>query len=276
MRHPSAFTVTAAVAFLAATVLVVTPAAAQKADIVCHANYDFCVEVDGKYPPDARFFTSETRGKFFVDIPSKSSGLLIDLPARRAIAVPGSMVKTDAADGVLRVADDIPSTAHAYALSIEGPVLSFQTDSSKVRVLKVLDRPPVVGPVSIDELVNDRPEYRVGMQQYHPDKTALDALKQTKKKIEIEAYFATWCPHCKVYMPKLLEVLKEAANPNIKVTLVGVPRNFGNEKGPWEGKGIQMIPAILIKYDGKEITRLASHEGAIPESEIAGIVSALK
>jgi thiol-disulfide isomerase/thioredoxin len=268
--------VIAPVAALLAAALLCAPAAALAAELVCKPNYDFCVEVDGKYPPDARFFTSETRGKFFVDIPSKSSNLLIDLPARRAISVPSTLVKKDGADGMLLVDENLPVTSSAYALSIDGPVLQFQTDTSKIRVLKVLDRPPVVGEVTMDALVADRPEYREAMKQYTPDKVAMDALRQDKKQIEIEAYFATWCPHCKVYMPKLLEVLREAANPNIKVTLVGVPRNFGNEKGPWEGKGIQMIPAVVVKYEGKEITRMASHEGAVPEVELAGIINALK
>jgi hypothetical protein len=31
----------------------------------------------------------------------------------------------------------------------------------------------------------------------------------------------------------------------------------------------------MVKYEGKEITRLATHEGAIPETELAGIISAL-
>jgi thiol-disulfide isomerase/thioredoxin len=255
--------------------LFASPVTALAADVVCHPNYDFCVEVDGKFPQDARFFTSETRGKFYVDIPSKSSGLLIDLPARRAIAVPATNVKSDPANGTVQVNDTVPATAAAYALSIEGPILRFQTDASKVRVLKVLDRPPVVGPIAFDDLIADRMEYREGMKQYVPEKVAIDAIKSTKKKIEIEAYFATWCPHCKMYMPKLLEVIKLAANPNIKVSLVGVPKNFGTEKGPWEGKGFSTIPAIMVKYEGKEITRLATHEGAVPETELAGIISAL-
>jgi thiol-disulfide isomerase/thioredoxin len=266
---------TALAAVACAAALLASPLPAVAADIVCHPNYDFCVEVDGNYPQDARFFTSETRGKFYVDIPSKSSGLLIDLPERRAIAVPASNVKPDPANGTVQVNDVLPKTAAAYALSIEGPILRFQTDATKVRVLKVLDRPPVVGPISFDDLIADRMEYREGMKQYVPEKVAIEAIKSTKKKLEIEAYFATWCPHCKMYMPKLLEVMKLAANPNIKLTLVGVPKNFGTEKGPWEGKGFSTIPAIMVKYEGKEITRLATHEGAIPETELAGIISAL-
>jgi thiol-disulfide isomerase/thioredoxin len=263
-------------ALLLTVLALAAPATARATDIVCHANYDFCVEVDGKFPQDARFFTADERGRFLVDIPSKSAGLLIDLPSRKAIAVPRNLITPDASPAVLKVSDNIPASATAYALSIEGPVLRFETDSAKVRVLKVLDRPPVVGAVAIDDLIADRMEYREGMKAYNPDKTSMDALKADKKPIELEAYFATWCPHCKMFMPKFLRVIKDANNANIKVTLVGVPRNFGAEKGPWEGKGIQNIPAILIKQNGKDITRLATHETAVPEVELAALLSALK
>ena len=269
--------VSSAAALLALSVPFLLPAPALAADdIVCRANYDFCVEVDGKYPQDARFFASDTKGKFLVDIPANGGGMLIDLPARRAIAVPRNLITVDGPDGVVRVKDAIPVSAAAYALSLEGPVLRFQTDKAHVRVLKVLDRPPVVGEIALDALIADRMEYREGMKAYTPDKTAIDALKATKKSVELEAYFATWCSHCRVYMPKFLRVIKDAANPNIKLTLVGVPRGFGNEQGPWAGKSIQSIPAIIVKYEGKELTRLASHEGAVPEAELAGIIAALK
>jgi hypothetical protein len=55
-----------------------------------------------------------------------------------------------------------------------------------------------------------------------------------------------------------------------------VPKNFGTEKGPWEGKNIQNIPAILVRYEGKDVTRLGIQEGAVPEVELAGILNVLK
>jgi thiol-disulfide isomerase/thioredoxin len=265
----------AAAALLGAVALVVsTPAQADT--ITCRPIYDFCVEVDGKYPQDARFFTSpESRGKHMIDIPSQSVSYLIDMPNRKAVSIPRANVHPDA-NGAVKVDTSVGSNAASYALQIEGPVLRFQTNNAKVRVLKVLDRPPVIGEIGMDALLADRIEYREGIKSYTPDAVAMDSIKAWKKPLEIEAYFATWCPHCKMYMPKLLRVLKDANNPNIKVTLVGVPKNFGAEKGPWEGKNIQGIPAIMVKYEGKEVTRLGSHEGAVPEVELAGIMNAIR
>jgi thiol-disulfide isomerase/thioredoxin len=249
-----------------------------RAEIVsCRPRFDFCIEVDGKYPQDARLFSTDARGKNLVDIPSQSVSYLLDIQTKKATVLPRANVKP-ASDGALKVDTSVPDNAPSYAFAVEGPQIRFDTNNAKVRVLKVLDRPPVVGEIGFDALIADRMEYREGMKQYTPDAVAMEAIKGFKKPLEIEAYFATWCPHCLAYMPKLLRVLQDAHNQNIKVTLVGVPKNFGAEgqKGPWSDKNIQNIPAILVRYEGKDVTRLGIQEGAVPEVELAGILNVLK
>lgn len=275
MKTPRTWLRTAALAALCAAPLLTFPAPAQADVLTCRPRYEFCVEVDGKYPQDARFFSTSDAKRHMIDIPSQSVSYLIDMPNRKATSIPRTNVRTEG-DGVVKVDTDGASKAASYALSIEGPMIRFQTGNAKVRVMKALDRPPIVGEVGMDALLADRMEYREGMKRYTPDAVAMGAMKAWKKPLEVEAYFATWCGHCQMYMPKLLRVLKDAGNPNIKVTLVGVPKGFGAEKGPWEGKGLQGIPVIILKSEGKEVTRLGVQEGAVPEVEIAGIMNALK
>jgi thiol-disulfide isomerase/thioredoxin len=249
-----------------------SPVQARAEMLNCTPHYDWCVEVDGKYPQDARFFTAE--GRFVIDIPSRSMSYLIDMKERKATVLPRANLKPDGPG--LKVDTAVPNNTPAYAVAVTGPEFRFDTDSTKVRVLKVLERAPVIGEIGFDALIADRMEYREGMKQYSPDTVAMEALKNFKKPVEIEAYFATWCPHCLAYMPKLLRVLQDAHNPNIKVTLYGVPKAFGNEKGPWSDKNIQNIPAIFVRYEGKDVTRLGAQDGAVPEVELAGIFNVLK
>jgi len=252
------------------------PTSGAAATLVCRANYDYCVEVNGAYPTDARFYMADTRGRYLVDIPSQSQSVLIDMPTRRAVSVPRGNVVREAGDEVVRVADPGPSASPAYALAIDGSVLRFAADTSTVRILNVIERSPLVGPVSFAALLADRPEYRGGMKAYTPNAAAIESLKKSKAAVEIEAYFGTWCPHCKAYMPKFLRTIQDAANPHIKLTLCGLPKGFGNVDGPWKSKSIERIPAIILRYDGVELTRLGSHEGAAPEVELAAILGALK
>jgi len=96
------------------------------------------------------------------------------------------------------------------------------------------------------------------------------------RKVQFDAFFATWCSHCKDHMPKFLRVMSEVKNANIKLNLYGVPKGFTQEQGPWQGRNITTLPTIIVKIDGREITRMGSQPGAIPEIEIAGIFQAVR
>ncbi|HXH28110.1 MAG TPA: thioredoxin family protein [Candidatus Polarisedimenticolia bacterium] len=250
------------------------PAGATARSLICRPNYDWAVEVDGAYPKGACFYQTDAQKKFFVDVPSMSDGLLLDLAALKVFTVPRNEIHRN--DGRLTVPADMPPGSTAYAFAIEGPIIQFTAGDRKIRILRDLMRPPLTGPVSLDALVEDRPEYREGMKNYTPEADSIKILKSYTKPVELEVYFATWCPHCKVFMPKFLRAVQEANNPKLKLNLVGVPKNFGTEPGPWKGDNIMNIPTVIVKIDGKEITRLGAHEGTSPEAELAGILQAVR
>lgn len=266
---PNSFSLLAALAFL----VLATPAHLFAAEVTCQPDYDFCVEVDGQYPAEARFYRAETRGRFFIDIPEMKDGFLMDLKEKKLTAVPRDRITRQ--EETLTYQDGLPDDAPAFAFSIDGPIIRFEADSRKVRILRVLDRPPLVGELSIDELLADRAEYRAGMNSYTPDETAMRAVRAYDKPLKVDIYFGTWCPHCKSFVPKLLRIAKDVGDSKIAFNVVGVPKNFGTEKGPWFGKKIQVIPTVIVSQNGKEITRLSIHQTALPEVELAGILQAL-
>jgi thiol-disulfide isomerase/thioredoxin len=264
-----------AAAASAGLVLLATAAPAALAAVLrCKPFSDYCVEVNGEYPVDAGFYQSEVRSKYLIDIPAMKSGLVMDLTDKKISTVPRSQISQS--DGNIRFDDGVVADAPTYAFSIDGPVISFQAEDKRVRILPVVMRAPIVGPTTIDTLVAERSEYREGIKAYVPDAGSIAAITKYTKPVEIDAYFATWCPHCKEFMPKFLRVMRDARNPRIKLNLVGVPKGFSAFPGPWQGKGITSIPTIIVKIDGKEITRMGSHEGAVPEVELAGIFQAVR
>jgi len=256
----------------APAVLAASPALAEA--IMCRPNYDFAVEVEGAYPKEAKFYQSDARGKFFIDVPACKSGLLMDLAAKKVQTVPRDQVKP--MNGGVQVLDGVPAGAPAYAFSIDGPIIQFQAEDKKVRILPCLMRPPIIGPVDMEALVSDRPEYREGMKAYTPDAASIALMNKYGRKVQIDAFFATWCSHCKEHMPKFLRVMSEVKNANLKLNLYGVPKGFTQAQGPWQGRNINTIPTIIVKIDGREITRMGSQPGAIPEMELAGIFQAVK
>jgi len=261
------------IAALALLVPGVARAQALAPGMVCKPNYDYSVEVDGQFPKNATFYQGSDPGMYFVDVPACKNGLLMDMKARKVTAVPRDLVK--AVDGGLQLASAVPPTSAAYALAVDQSVVKFEAEDKKVRILRCLDRPPIVGAVDVDTLVADRPEYREGMRAYAPNAASIASLDKYPKKVQIDAFFATWCPHCKEYMPKFLRAMSEVKNPNLKVNLYGVPKGFGTAPGPWQGRNVNYIPTIIVKVEGKEITRLASQPGAVPETELADILKAV-
>jgi thiol-disulfide isomerase/thioredoxin len=243
------------------------------AEVTCQPDYDFCVEVDGDFPADARFYRSEVRGKYFIDIPGMNKSFLMVHPEKKMYAVPSDRISRG--DGILKFDDVQQPDDPAYAFSIMGPIVRFDANGTKIRVLRVLDRPALVGEVALDELLADRAEYRAAMSSYTPDETAMRAVRSYDKPVKVDIYFGTWCPHCKKYVPKILRIANDAGNSKIVFNPVGVPKNFGTEKGPWWGKKIQTIPTVIISQNGKEITRLSTHDSALPEIELAGILQAI-
>lgn len=265
-----AFTLLCVAVLLAASS---APLPAQPAEVVCQPDYNFCVEVDGRFPADARFYRSELRGQFFIDIPDMDHGLLMDLRGKTLTSVSRDRITRD--EDKLSFRNGLPADAPAYAFSIDGPIIRFEAENRKVRVLRVLDRPALVGAVGVAELLADRPEYNAGMKRYNPDPTSMKALEGYDGTLEIEVFFGTWCPHCKIYMPKILRVANDSGNDGLLFKMVGVPKGFGTEDGPWTGKKIQTIPTIIVKRNGKEITRMNTAESALPEVELAGILNSL-
>ena len=257
-----------------AAFLCAVPARAEA--LLCKANYDYSVEVDGAYPKNATLYQSASPGVYYIEVPACKTGLLMDMKARKVVAVPRDQISKQSEDTV-EITDNLSPTATAYALAVEGPIVQFQAEDRKVRILRCLDRPPIVGAVDMDALLSDRPESREGMKAYTPSAESIAAINKYKKKVQIDAFFATWCPHCKEYMPKFLRVVSEVkGNANIKVNLYGVPKGFSQSQGPWQGRNINAIPTIIVKIDGHEITRMGSQPGAVPETELAGIFDAVK
>jgi hypothetical protein len=118
---------------------------ARAVEIACRENGDFIVEVDGEYPRDAQFYSSDTNGMFLVDIPSRSETFLLDLQVGQAFPVPRAGLRRETIDGTLRVRVPGRSDGSGSRLAVDSAVMAFQADTSKVRVVKAFGRPPDAG-----------------------------------------------------------------------------------------------------------------------------------
>ncbi len=110
-------------------------------------------------------------------------------------------------------------------------------------------------------------------QSYHPEKEALQKIKDHIKDYEIITFMGTWCPDSKREIPKLYKILEEADYDmnNIKVYTLnhGKRSDEGYEKD-WH---ITNIPTIIFLKDGQEINRYVEHPRENFTADIAKIVS---
>jgi hypothetical protein len=119
---------------LAAPVLLATrPAIAD--DVVCQPILDHCVEVDGSLAQDARVYKTGTKGRLFLEIPSRSMNILLDLTAGKAVTVPGRSIRHEEAEGVVRLTELPGPDALASTVSADGPPWRVTIGSSDVRLL---------------------------------------------------------------------------------------------------------------------------------------------
>lgn len=96
--------------------------------------------------------------------------------------------------------------------------------------------------------------------QYTPDPTVINTLKEQLPTYTITAFMGTWCGDSKRETPKLYKILEEAQFPLDRLTMIAVARNANAYKqspgGEHEGQNIHRVPTIIIYKDGKEINRI--------------------
>src|SRR5262245_30053047 len=143
-------------AFLAGTALIVLavlvsiPAGAD--ELVYKASADYCAEVNGAYAPDARFFTTDTAGKFLIDIPSLPMSALVNLKTKKAVPIPPTSITHEPDESSVRFEEPTATDTPTITVSIDGEVSRFQSDASEVRILKASKcrstAPPPVRPAA--------------------------------------------------------------------------------------------------------------------------------
>lgn len=143
-----------------------SPASALADDVLCTASHDHCAEVEGSIASDAKLYTTDTKGRFLLQIPSRSMNVLVDLKGGKAVAVPVSSIRPEDADGVVRLTETPAPDAPASTVSADGDVWRFTIDSAEIRILKgaacrpAAVPPPIAAPPPTPAPGADDPEAR--------------------------------------------------------------------------------------------------------------------
>ncbi|ABM23360.1 MULTISPECIES: thioredoxin family protein [Shewanella] len=130
----------------------------------------------------------------------------------------------------------------------------------------------LTGIVEAQHLVNDLNEFTEGYKSYQVDTAAIAPLKNIKEPTEIIVIIGTWCPDCHRETPRFIRIMEEVANPNIKVTYIGVDRTKKDPEGLAAKYEFTRIPTFIIQQQGKEIGRIIERPTTSLEKDLAEIL----
>lgn len=220
-------------------------------------NYDFQLEMDGKISAGARLFGAAGRPSILVIAEELARPVVLQVDRRQVIPIdPASIAEGPVPSQVTLPDESIAAPPAAFTLDGDSPV--FFQEGHRYRIVR---KPPLVGPLSFDELLARLPVYRKGMDEYVPAEFDVVYLKGYKQPVSIEVWFGSWCPACKQTVPRFLKGISAAANPNLQVSYTGVPHPPFAAYAPAREKNITGVPTFIVYSEGREIGRISTIPG---------------
>ena len=207
--------------------------------------------MDGKPADEARFFVDQEAKKVLVHVPALAVDAVLDLPTKQVTSLEQAKVSVDRETDMARVPPGSPA-GQPTPFTVEGAQVLFYLGNNR---LKITPKLPLEGPSTLDAILRHSPLYRKGMEEYTPEASEVSYLKSYAGDVEIVVFFGTWCPHCKVLVPRFMRAMDDASNPHIKVSYVGVPRNFG-QYDPARSRGVTGVPSFIFYRNGREVGRI--------------------
>jgi thiol-disulfide isomerase/thioredoxin len=220
-------------------------------------NFSYRVEVDGALSPQARLFITQGRPSLLLVAPELKRPAVIQINGHEVFQAEAASVADGPIPTQVALADsEIRGPADPYTR--DGDAVIFFRDGHRIRVSP---RPPLIGPATTEDVLNQLPAYRKGMGEYTPSGSDIFYLKGYKYDVKVDVFFGSWCPHCRVMVPMLLKSIAEAANPKIQLSFHGVPPPPFGSYAPARENKIDGVPTFIVYADGKEIGRFSAIAG---------------
>jgi len=232
-------------------------------------NFDYGVEMDGKSVSDAGLFMVAGKPYMLMYSPAFDPCYVLSLDAKMVRPVRRDQITPKGDEEVMLAEAAFEKAAPLPYLQDGAAGVIFYGGQKRYKISRI---PSLVGPTTLDDLFAHSPIYKRNADAYEPEAGAVAALKRVLEKVQVEIWFGTWCPHCKMLVPRLVRALQGAANPNIEVVYHAVPQQFGSYE-PAKAKDIRAVPTIIFLKNGKEIGRIrGGAAGGTIEDEAAKIL----
>ncbi len=225
------------------------------------------VRIDGQIEISTRAFQPEVYRPYILVQSSKlGAPVLLDL-AKKTLTTLGAKALT--AQGQYAVlTTGIPKGTSAGGFAVKAGVTTFTIGKKKV---EIRTKESLVGEVSEGIILAHSPLYAKLRDSWTPKKSTVSTLAAMKTRTEIVVMFATWCPTCKVVLPRFLRLMKDAKNPAFSMRYIGLAMG-GNEPRDAVQRYGHDYPAFIVFRNGKEVGRVVGDPPNF-EATLLGVLS---
>jgi thiol-disulfide isomerase/thioredoxin len=222
----------------------------------------YLLEVDGKIVEGAKMYHSSEAAAVLVMAPQLPYPIAV-VPRNKTVQKLDPAELAAEARGALAWTPSGQQTAIAtFDLVEEKPV--FQLQGKKVRFL---DKPPLLGTRSIDEIVAYDPSYGYRKETAQVSTVYLDVLEKWPQDVVVKIFFSTQCQVCRELLPNILSTVEKLEDSKIDFEFYGMPLPASGDPLAKELQ-ISDFPTGIVYQDGKEMGRATGHSWRMPAMAI--------
>lgn len=115
------------------------------------------------------------------------------------------------------------------------------------------------GPLSVEKLEREIPEFRQNRESYQPREEWLSFLRQATSQYTLVVAMGTWCSDSREQVPRLLKIHEVLGkkSPFSQITLLGVDRSKKVVPAAAFPFGlVERVPTIVVTFGGAEVGRV--------------------
>jgi len=109
-------------------------------------------------------------------------------------------------------------------------------------------------------------------QDYTPDPSAVRAIAERGRDVQVLLILATWCPDSKREVPRFFKILDQAGIGLERVTMVGVDRSKKDAEGLTVKHEVRRVPTFVFFRGDQEIGRVTEKATTTLENDMATIL----
>ena len=118
--------------------------------------------------------------------------------------------------------------------------------------------------------------YGGNQNSYKPDTSIINAMANTKDKVQYVVFGGTWCEDTQFILPKFFKLQEQSGLSENHLSLYGVDRSKKTLGNIADAFKITNVPTIIVMKDGKEIGRIVEYgKTGKWDTELGQILSSL-